>query len=57
VTGRLEGPTPEVFLNVYLSKLVRRATLVFRDSNSSWKWASRWARSSSSMFLAWSRVL
>jgi hypothetical protein len=36
---------------------VRRAMLVFRDSNSSWKWASRWAHSSSSMFLARSRVL
>jgi hypothetical protein len=36
VTGRLEGPSPEVFLSVCSSKLVRRATLVFRGSNSSW---------------------
>jgi len=57
VTGWLEGPLPEVFLNIYSSKLVRLATLVFRDSNSSWKWASRWAHSSSSMFLARSWVL
>jgi len=57
VTDWLEGPSPEVFLSVCSSKLVRWATLVFRDSNSSWKWASRWARSSSYMFLARSRVL
>jgi len=35
VTGQLEGPSPEVFLSVCSSKLVRRVTLVFRDSNSS----------------------
>jgi len=57
MTGRLEGPSPKVFLSVCSSKLVRWATLVFRGSNSSWKWASRWAHSSSSMFLAQSRVL
>jgi hypothetical protein len=37
VTGRLEGPSPEAFLKVCSSQLVRRATLVFRDSNSYWK--------------------
>jgi len=57
IAGRLEEPSPEVFLNVCSSKLERRATLAFRDSNSSWKWASWWARSSSSMFLARSQVL
>jgi len=35
VTGHLEGPSPEVFLSVCSSKLMWRATLVFRDSNSS----------------------
>jgi hypothetical protein len=53
----LQGPSLEAFLSVCSSKLVRRATLTFRDSNSSWKWTSYWARSSSSMFLARSQVL
>jgi hypothetical protein len=35
MTGQLEGPSPEAFPSVRSSKLVRRATLVFRDSNSS----------------------
>jgi hypothetical protein len=51
VTDRLEWPSPDVFLSVCSSKLVRQATLVFRFSNSSWKWGSRWAHSSSYMFL------
>jgi len=36
IAGWLEGPSPEVFLNVCSSKLVRRATFALRDSNSSW---------------------
>jgi len=40
IAGRLEGPSPTAFLSVFSSKLMRRATLAFRDSNSSWKWAS-----------------
>jgi hypothetical protein len=36
---------------------VGQATLVCKDSNSSWKWASQWARTSSFMFFARSRVL
>ena len=50
MTGRLEGPSLEAFLSVCSSKLMRRATLAFRDSNSSWKWMLRWARSVSNVF-------
>jgi len=37
VAGLVEGPSPEVFLSACSSKLVRRATLSFREFNSSWK--------------------